>query len=91
MFENLETLRYNPVLLPYVYLSLHLFPRAAIDQARSFTRFGKKLFCMFVVSHDLVCDVKTVHHGVQRRMVLVDKFIEFFKLLFFALLLIYAT
>ena len=30
-------------------------------------------------------------HGVQRRMVLVDIFFEFFKLLFFALLLIYVT
>ena len=30
-------------------------------------------------------------HGVQRRMVLVDNFPEFVKLLIFALLLIYAT
>ena len=30
-------------------------------------------------------------HGVQRRMVLVDNFFEFFKLLFFVLLLIFAT
>ena len=30
-------------------------------------------------------------HGMQRRMVLVDNFFDFFKLLFVALLLIYAT
>ena len=29
------------------------------------------------------------NHGVQRRMVLVDNFFEFFKLLFFALSLIH--
>ena len=47
--------------------------------------------CLGVVMHELLIQRYSQNHGVQRRMISVDNFFVFLRLLFFALLLLYVT
>ena len=50
-----------------------------------------KIRLQYKVDTSSTMSITFLIHGVQRRMILVDNFVVFLRLLFFALLLLYET
>ena len=65
--------------------------RTVEEDARKLWRVNIQLRIMYIVQRNTLAELPFPTHGVQRRMISVDNFFVFLRLLFFALLLLYVT